>query len=595
MQLSLIDIFLSDGAAKAVCWTLVHSLWEGILAAVVAGLIIACTRKLPATLRYNLLTADLLLFLLVAGATFCYEFRQSPDQSPVQSITVATTAATTVAQTFTPSTPTTPILIQSRNSITSSMLENLMQKTGDYLNTHAILVTLVWLACLSVQMLRLIGGLYQVRRLRRNSIVPAGESWNERLLVLARRLEIKRAVTLLQSGLVQSPATLGFLKPAILVPLGMFANLPPDQVETILLHELAHIRRGDFAANLVLHFTEAIFFFNPGVRWVASLIRQEREACCDDMVLAGVPDRNSYFEALVAFKQWVVDGQAYALHLGGDKSDLLWRIRRMLDRENKKLQVMEKAILSFGLMALVSFSLISMKERDGAIPAKKVMVAAAQTATSNPILARIAPLIQTTSPQIKIDTVPTPREHGAGSNTITLRSLTGHGENHDGQKKYDGAAIDEDGNRYDIKLFNDEVTEFKVNGQLIAKPDYGQYTAVITEIVAEASSRPIPPVPPVSPVPPVEATRPMAPIAPIGPLGSDIAPEAPIAPTAPVAPVAPVGPDGNAAYEESIRRYEQGFSRYMEGVRRYEEAITHPFTSGTRAHHGQSAHLHQKP
>ena len=210
-------------------------------------------------------------------------------------------------------------------------------------------------------MLRLIGGLYQVRRLRRNSIVPAGESWNERLRVLARRLEIKRAVTLLQSGLVQSPATLGFLKPAILVPLGMFANLPPDQVETILLHELAHIRRCDFAANLMLHFTEAIFFFNPGVRWVASLIRQEREACCDDMVLAGVPDRNSYFEALVAFKQWVVDGHAYTLHLGGGKSDLLWRIRRMLDRENKKLQIMEKAILSFGLMALVSLSLISMK------------------------------------------------------------------------------------------------------------------------------------------------------------------------------------------------------------------------------------------
>ncbi len=156
----------------------------------------------------------------------------------------------------------------------------------------------------------------------------------------------------------------------------MLANLPPDQAEAILLHELAHIRRSDYLSNLLLHIGEAIFFFNPGVRWVAVRIRQEREACCDDMVLAGVPDKNSYFEALVAFKQWITDRRytgagAYMLQLRGGKGDLLWRIRRMLlDQENKKLQLMEKTILAFGLMAVVSISLIGMKGRDW--PAAKV-------------------------------------------------------------------------------------------------------------------------------------------------------------------------------------------------------------------------------
>src|SRR6202012_1260086 len=179
-------------------------------------------------------------------------------------------------------------------------------------------------------------------------------------------------VVLLQSGLVRTPAALGFLKPSILVPLGLLANLPADQVETILLHELAHIRRGDYVVNLLLHFTDAIFFFNPGVRWIAALMRREREACCDDMVLAGTPDRNSYFDALLAYAQFAIDGRdagaIYALSLGGGRTDLLWRIRRMLERENKKLQIMEKTILSFGLMVLVSISLISMRQKDGVLP-----------------------------------------------------------------------------------------------------------------------------------------------------------------------------------------------------------------------------------
>ncbi len=165
------------------------------------------------------------------------------------------------------------------------------------------------------------------------------------------------------------PSVLGFIKPYILLPLGMLSNLPPDQVETILLHELAHIRRSDYLTNLLLHFTEAIFFFNPGVRWIGTLIRREREACCDDMVLRGTPDRNNYFEALIAFTQWTIDGKnaggpSFALQLGKSRTDLLWRIKRMLDKENKKLQIMEKAILSFSLLALVSLSLISMKAKD---------------------------------------------------------------------------------------------------------------------------------------------------------------------------------------------------------------------------------------
>ena len=91
------NIFLSDAAAKAVCWTLFHSLWEGLLVAVLAGLIIACTRKLPAALRYNLLAADLLLFLVIAAATFSYEYNQNNHQSTITPAKTTSPAETPAA------------------------------------------------------------------------------------------------------------------------------------------------------------------------------------------------------------------------------------------------------------------------------------------------------------------------------------------------------------------------------------------------------------------------------------------------------------------------------------------------------------------
>ncbi|HWK05004.1 MAG TPA: M56 family metallopeptidase [Puia sp.] len=533
MRLSLIDIFLSDEAVRAVCWTLVHSLWEGVLAAALAGLIILCTRKLPAALRYNLLAADLLLFLLVAGATLFYEFRQEDRDlaaaGPRMTVGEAGSAGRTVAQ------------FGQENFIALIGQESFSQRAGEYLNTHAAMVTLVWLACLSGQMLRLTVGLFQVRRLRRSSIAPPGECWNERLLALARRLGIKRTVTLLQSALVKTPAAFGFLKPSILVPLGMLSNLPPDQVETILLHELAHIRRGDYAANLLLHLTEALFFFNPGVRWIATLIRQEREACCDDMVLAGIPDRDSYFAALVAFTQLAVDGRfvsglSNTLQLGGGKTDLLWRIRRMLEQENKKLQVMEKAILSFGLMAMVSVSLISMKERDrqAAKPGEPVRL------TVN------APVQILTG--VHTDTVPQERRDSFAGQKLTIKSLTINSTSSNDRVKYHALAIDDNGNRYEIRKQNKEVTEFKLNGELMPKEEYGRYTYVFDsiEVARKAIPKPVPPVAPIAAMAPAAPPAP-APLAPAPPVPvPPVAPVGPVGPNGPVGQEGPVGPDGPA-------------------------------------------------
>jgi bla regulator protein blaR1 len=529
MKLPLIDILLSDAAARAICWTLVHSLWQGILAAALAGIIIGCTRRLPAVLRYNLLAADGLFFLLVAAATFYYEMGQAAgpaEATPLRPASGTTTGPTAFFQQEMLAGPATPA--------------NMMQQTGDYLNAHAGMITLIWLACLSIQLMRLTGGLYRLSRIRRRSGPLPGEYWNERLSVLTQRLGIGRTVTLLQSQWVKVPSAFGFLKPSILVPLGMLSQLPPDQVEAVLLHELAHIRRGDYAVNLLLLLTEAIFFFNPGMRWIASLIRREREACCDDIVLAGTPDKDCYFEALVAFTQWAVNGQAiaglsYAPQLSGGKTDLLWRIKRMLNQENKKLQVMEKAILSVGLMALVSVSLISMTKVTA--PAATITPAAAVSTATPRITATVA----------KTDTVPQDKQDNSNGKKISFRSFSSHTDSDDGRVKSRVIAIDQEGNRYEVIRKNNEVIEFTLNDQQIPREEYSRYSGVLTSIETERKKIPKAPAAPVPPVPaaPITAVTPAAPVGPATPRVSAVpatlpAPKALATPVTPITSVTPV-------------------------------------------------------
>jgi beta-lactamase regulating signal transducer with metallopeptidase domain len=520
----LLDIFLSDESAKAVCWTLVHSVWEGTLAALAAGVIILATRKRPAALRYNLLTLVMAGFVFLAGATLFYELSTGDPRITADPVIPAFTAVTTAQP-----------QIQHHVTVTQTtpVYNTLIPVISDYLNTHAVLITLLWLICLLAQLLRLSGGLYRIHRIRRDSILPFSDVWTHRLDTLARQLGIRRTVTLLQSKLVRTPAAFGFLKPSILVPLGFLAQLPPHQVETILLHELAHIRRNDYVTNLLLHLTEALFFFNPGIRWIGTLIRREREACCDDMVLAGTADRNNYFEALVAFTQLAVDGRigngrpAYMLPLGGSrKTDLLWRIKRMLEKENQKLHLLEKTVLSLALFALVSFSLIKPRQQSGtwitpaaavpttgaptvevptvaaptaAVQAQLAAAAQAQLAAAQAVkqiaesamtpvapIAAIPPVPAIAVPVPPVPPVPAVRPDTAPQK-FAFQTLSHTSRTENGSQAYKATAQSNDGHSYEIRKHNDEILEFKIDGQLISQKDYPRYLPVFAEFAADAS------------------------------------------------------------------------------------------------------------
>ena len=159
-------------------------------------------------------------------------------------------------------------------------------------------VVAVWIAGALAFWLRLLGGWISAERLRSRLVRPAPPEWQQALDGLKTRIRVSRPVRLLVSSLVQAPAVVGWLRPIVLVPVGALAGLPPEQVEALLLHELAHIRRHDYLVNILQSVVEALLFYHPAVWWVSGHIRAERELCCDDAVIAVNRDAVTYARAL---------------------------------------------------------------------------------------------------------------------------------------------------------------------------------------------------------------------------------------------------------------------------------------------------------
>jgi GWxTD domain-containing protein len=184
-----------------------------------------------------------------------------------------------------------------------------------------------WVLGVAVFYARTLASWTAVRRLRRAASVPAPEFWQLRLAVLARRVGVHRAVAFFASELVDVPVVAGFLRPVIFVPAALFSGMPVEQLEYLLVHELAHIRRFDYAVNLLQKLVEGLLFYHPAVWWVSRLLRAERENCCDDAVVASQGNPREYAEVLASLEQY--RGTPALAASGGNLGK---RIARLLNR-----------------------------------------------------------------------------------------------------------------------------------------------------------------------------------------------------------------------------------------------------------------------
>jgi len=186
----------------------------------------------------------------------------------------------------------------------------------------------IWALGVAILALRLVFGWLQISFVRTTAIPVDNNVIRARLADLSRRMNIRHPVALLESALAPGPAVIGVLKPAILFPAAALTGLWPIQIEAILAHELAHVRRHDYLVNLLQSMVETLLFYHPAVWWVSKKIRQEREHCCDDLAVQACGDRKFYATCLADLDELKPAQLALAMNAAG--TGLLPRIRRIL-------------------------------------------------------------------------------------------------------------------------------------------------------------------------------------------------------------------------------------------------------------------------
>jgi bla regulator protein BlaR1 len=354
---------MSDHIIKALCNTLMHSLWQGIILAVVTGAIIIFTKRSSAAFRYNSLVGALTLFAVSVTVTFIGQLQKPAAKSASyystgsSTGTIQTSAADATSTLQAPATVAAPIAQRPGTGM-------ITEKVIGFFNTHYSTIVLIWFLIICAKSVQMAVGLHGVSHLRRTKISRVGEDWENRLLQLAEQLNIQQAIRLMGSGIAKVPMVVGHLKPVILIPIGLINSLATSEVEAILIHELAHIRRRDYLVNLLQSLMEIVFFFNPAVLWISQLIKTERENCCDDLTITQSRNKESYIRAMVSCEEYHAAGAAYAMAFPGAKNTLLSRVTRIVHNRNYSLSLFEKTILAVYLVATgLGISAFTARER----------------------------------------------------------------------------------------------------------------------------------------------------------------------------------------------------------------------------------------
>ncbi len=335
---------------QAIGWLLMHSLWQLAAVVFVAVLVDWGLRFSSASTRYAALLVALLLVAVVpigtwwvlssSAATAVAENRllgtqeeavtSAADEARFSGIGSNNNAFAAVA-------PAANVAAgkemsqdddRPRTAASPHLLKELWfrwkQAMIPWLNT----VVSVWCAGVALCSIRPLWSWLVVRRLCTVGVSPMPEALQQVFQGVRRRLNVFRHVTLLQSTLVRGPVIVGCMRSVILMPAGFLSGIPVSQLESILAHELAHVRRYDYLVNVLQTLIETLFFYHPAVWWLSHRIRVERENCCDDLAVAVLGNKVEYGRALLAVEEYRCAASS-SLALGVQGASLLTRVKRL--------------------------------------------------------------------------------------------------------------------------------------------------------------------------------------------------------------------------------------------------------------------------
>jgi beta-lactamase regulating signal transducer with metallopeptidase domain len=315
-------------------WALVHSLWQGALVAGVYACFAALAQRAGANLRYAAGALALALLLVLPLATACLTAR-SPrglfaGEPQASEGALADSSGERGRLPREGKEPAARPLMEPAAAVVSHA-SDLRVWAEERLATLMPWLVCAWLAGVLLLGTRFAGAWLLVLRLRR-SAAPVPERFEELLVRVSGRLRVSRAVRLCQSALVEVPTVVGHLRPLILIPAGALVGLTPQQLEAVLAHELAHVRRYDYAVNLLQTAVETLLFYHPAAWWLSRRVRAEREHACDDAAVEVTGDVLLYARALAALEHLrATHTPPAALALAANGGSLMQRIQRLVN------------------------------------------------------------------------------------------------------------------------------------------------------------------------------------------------------------------------------------------------------------------------
>lgn len=332
----VLDAFLSSPVMNRLGWTVIHSLWQGLVVALLLGVVLVALRQRSSSCRYQVAWVGLLVMIAVCMGTYWWLGERSVVGPSGQYESGGGGMRGGGGLVFVgPVRDTTLNIPADLPSPAPAPAPSLASQAADLVPS----VAGVWMVGVLLLGVWRVTAYFRVQGLRHGGREISNPRWAQVLSRLRAELHVRPVVSVIESAVVKVPAVVGHFRPVILVPISMVSGLSPAEIEAVLAHELAHIRRRDYLANLLQTLLETVLFYHPAVWWISSVIRRERENCCDDIAAAACGDVHDYVSALARVE--VLRGREQ-LPLGAmamtGRGGLVGRVKRLLERKETPMK-----------------------------------------------------------------------------------------------------------------------------------------------------------------------------------------------------------------------------------------------------------------
>ncbi|MCK5000056.1 MAG: M48 family metalloprotease, partial [Anaerohalosphaera sp.] len=332
-------------------WTLVHFVWQAAAIAAILAIVLKILQKHSSNLRYTIACLALVLVVPIQVITLRNIEVAVPAFDPVKLASHDLPQSPALVVTEMLPLGSSPLPPQNVVMPTVPLKDRLIGAVEPAL-PYVVVIWLVGVFSLSLWHL---GGWTQLQKLRRQMVKDVTPTIRSKSQHLAGLMGIRKAISLMESALVQVPTVIGHFKPIILLPATALTGLSSEQIEAILAHELAHIKRNDYFFNILLTVVEILGFYHPAVWWISHKIRVERENCCDDLAIDMVQNRKEYASALFTMEQ--IRAKQPNLALSANGGHLFERIRRLLAKDSSHARFNGWAVASAIVLVMIALAI----------------------------------------------------------------------------------------------------------------------------------------------------------------------------------------------------------------------------------------------